>query len=196
MSSNYSMLLILSVLLSTTIRDVTTRNLDRDEDSRSSESRSLFGLRPDQVLVSEEIMTSQPELEDEAALERHERRHDKRQRTVENNMIVGSRRAIEVTRVEYLRKNRCKTQPFIQVVRAEGCIKRKIVNRFCYGQCNTFYIPKLSRRNKLTAAFENCSTCKADEWEWVVVTMRCPGQTPPLQRRRIQSVKSCKCTAQ
>lgn len=188
----YSVLVLLCGFFLAAFSDVSTTRLEDRE--RVSETLPMFGLRPDQVLVSEELHTSNPDAYDIIRGRRNRKRH--RAEAAENNMIVGSRRAIEVTRVEYLRKNRCKTQPFIQVVRVDGCLKRKVINRFCYGQCNTFYIPKLSRKKKLTPAFENCSTCKADDWEWVVVTLRCPGQNPPLQHRRIQNVKTCKCSAE
>ena len=114
----------------------------------------------------------------------------------QGGMIKGSKKAITIARMDYLRKDWCKTEPFMQVVRVEGCLKRKIQNRFCYGQCNSFFIPKLSKSDKLSAAFQNCSTCKPKSWDWITITLRCPGLTPNVQRKKIQRVKHCKCMAQ
>ena len=167
-----------------------------------------FQLHPDRLLISDDddrsnathdVIDRQANEQDShashAVTSVRQGMHGKR-RHVPDDMIVGSKRAITIAKMDYLRKNWCKTEKFVQVIRVEGCLKRKITNRFCYGQCNSFFIPKMSKSDKLSAAFENCATCKPKEWDWVTVTLRCPGKLPNLQRKRIKSVKRCKCMSQ
>ncbi|KAL1380813.1 hypothetical protein pipiens_013906 [Culex pipiens pipiens] len=63
-----------------------------------------------------------------------------------DKLLKSSKNALVVTRKEYLKKDWCKTEPLVQRIREEGCLSRTIINRFCYGQCNSFYIPKSPKR--------------------------------------------------
>uniref|UniRef100_A0A182WT14 CTCK domain-containing protein n=1 Tax=Anopheles quadriannulatus TaxID=34691 RepID=A0A182WT14_ANOQN len=65
-----------------------------------------------------------------------------------DKLLKSSKNALLVTRKEYLKKDWCKTEPLVQRIREEGCLSRTIVNRFCYGQCNSFYIPKSPKRRR------------------------------------------------
>ncbi|EAL39677.3 AGAP007994-PA, partial [Anopheles gambiae str. PEST] len=128
-------------------------------------------------------------------------------------LLKSSKNALLVTRKEYLKKDWCKTEPLVQRIREEGCLSRTIVNRFCYGQCNSFYIP--NRRDladgggvggggggdfedeDLTGpAFRSCAFCKPKKFTWMTVTLRCPSLVPQLRRKRIQRIKQCKCIAE
>ena len=175
---------------------------------RPSRRRSgPFQLHPDNLLISHDneskrnathdvIQNAASALESDSRGQQIQQGMNGRRRHVPNDMIVGSRKAITIAKMDYFRENWCKTEQFVQVVRVEGCLKRRITNRFCYGQCNSFFIPKLSKSDRLSAAFENCATCKPKDWDWVTITLRCPGKVPNLLRKRIQSVKRCKCMSQ
>ncbi|XP_055712259.1 gremlin-2-like [Phlebotomus papatasi] len=132
-----------------------------------------------------------------------------------DKLLKSSKNALVVTRKEYLKKDWCKTEPLVQRIREEGCLSRTIINRFCYGQCNSFYIPKSPRRPRrnrgrhqlrnghdfededLTgAAFKSCAFCKPKRFTWITVTLRCPSMTPQLRKKRIQRIKQCKCIAE
>uniref|UniRef100_A0A182MDT5 CTCK domain-containing protein n=1 Tax=Anopheles culicifacies TaxID=139723 RepID=A0A182MDT5_9DIPT len=140
-----------------------------------------------------------------------------------DKLLKSSKNALVVTRKEYLKKDWCKTEPLVQRIREEGCISRMIMNRFCYGQCNSFYIPKSPKRRRhggkptvasyaassrreldgdfededLTGpAFRSCAFCKPKKFNWVTVTLRCPSLVPQLRRKRIQRIKQCKCIAE
>ena len=113
-----------------------------------------------------------------------------------DQIIYGSRKAFTVTKVEYLKKEWCKTEPLKQVIREEGCLQRTVVNRFCYGQCNSFFIPKSNKKDLEAAAFKSCSFCKPKRYSWITVTLRCPRRKPRFKRKRIQMIKQCKCMAQ
>ena len=112
------------------------------------------------------------------------------------DVIKGSRRAFNVTKLEYLKKEWCKTERFRQVVREEGCLRRVIINRFCYGQCNSFFIPKSNKRDPNSAAFRSCAFCKPRRTFSVTVTLVCPSRRQRLRRKKVDVVKQCKCMAQ
>lgn len=132
-----------------------------------------------------------------------------------DKVLKSSKSALVITRKEYLKKDWCKTEPLVQRIREEGCLTRTIINRFCYGQCNSFYIPKSPKRRRnpkhshhkrhngdfededLTgAAFKSCAFCKPKKFTWTTVTLRCPALMPQIRRKRIQRIKQCKCIAE
>lgn len=112
-------------------------------------------------------------------------------------MLKSSKSALLVTKKEYLKEDWCKTEPLIQKIREPGCLPATVVNKFCYGQCNSFYIPKGPRRRdnaeRPQPAFKSCSFCRPKNFTWITVTLRCPGQNPPYRRKRLQKVKQCRC---
>lgn len=128
-------------------------------------------------------------------------------------VLKSSKNALLVTKKDYLRRDWCKTEPLIQKIKEEGCFTRTIINRFCYGQCNSFYIPKNPKRRNLRqgkyaldnedmdndlngAAFKSCAFCKPKKFTWITVTLRCPSLQPQLRKKRIQRIKQCKCIAE
>ncbi|KAK3092858.1 hypothetical protein FSP39_007992 [Pinctada imbricata] len=118
-------------------------------------------------------------------------RHARRKRP-----IKGSKRAFIVTKKRYLRKEWCKTQPFKQIVREPGCISRTILNNFCYGQCNSFFIPKISKNEIGDASFLSCGFCKPRKYANIRVTLICPGKSYRVKRKKILRIKKCRCMAQ
>ncbi|KAH9635516.1 hypothetical protein HF086_013043 [Spodoptera exigua] len=113
-------------------------------------------------------------------------------------ILKSSKNALVVTKKDYLKEDWCKTEPLVQKIREPGCLPTTVINKFCYGQCNSFYIPKGPRRRDNNAdrpqpAFKSCSFCRPKKFTWVTVTLRCPGQNPPFRRKRLQKVKQCKC---
>lgn len=113
-----------------------------------------------------------------------------------NSMISGSRNAQIITTNVYLRKEWCKTEPFEQVVREPGCLKKRIVNRFCYGQCNSFFIPKVDQKDKHSPMFFSCGFCKPKRSRWIQVTLSCPSRPIRAIRKRVLRIKECDCKAQ
>lgn len=136
-----------------------------------------------------------------------------------DKVLKSTNKALIMTRKETLKKDWCKTMPLVQQIRENGCLSRTIINRFCYGQCNSFYIPKGPRRRKfplrgrnkaatttstdffededLTApAFKSCEYCQPKKFTWITVTLRCPHLVPQVRRKRIQRIKQCKCSSE
>lgn len=114
------------------------------------------------------------------------------------NILKSSKNALVVTKKEYLKEDWCKTELLVQKIREPGCLPTTVINKFCYGQCNSFYIPRGPRRRegndeRPPPAFRSCSFCKPKKFTWITVTLRCPGQNPPTRRKRLQKIKQCKC---
>lgn len=113
-------------------------------------------------------------------------------------ILKSSKNALVVTKKDYLKEDWCKTEPLVQKIREPGCLSVTVLNKFCYGQCNSFYIPKGPRRReggdeRPPPAFKSCSFCRPKKVVWITVTLRCPGQNPPYKRKRLQKIKQCKC---
>lgn len=112
-----------------------------------------------------------------------------------------------VTKKEHVKKDWCKTEPILQKIREEGCLTRIVPNRFCYGQCNSFYIPRNPPKRKKNRIkpdaeddredfFKSCGFCKPRKASWVLVTLKCPALIPPFKKKRVQRIKQCKCVSE
>lgn len=65
----------------------------------------------------------------------------------------------------------CKTIPFDQKISHTGCKSRIITNHYCYGTCNSFYIPSVSNG---TLPFTSCSYCQPRHYRWTSIRLKCP----------------------
>lgn len=124
-------------------------------------------------------------------------------------LLKSSKNAVLVTKKEYLQRDWCKTEPLVQKIKEKGCLTRTMINRFCYGQCNSFYIPKNPKRRSRHRsvveetededtngpAFKYCGFCKPQKYTWVTVTLKCPNLVPQYRKKRIQRIKQCQCLA-
>ncbi|XP_043930089.1 gremlin-1 [Protopterus annectens] len=106
-------------------------------------------------------------------------------------VLESSQEALHVTERKYLKRDWCKTQPLKQTIHEEGCNSRTIINRFCYGQCNSFYIPRHVRKEE--GSFQSCSFCKPKKFRSMTVMLNCPELQPPTKKKRITRVKQCRC---
>ncbi|XP_055031923.1 gremlin-2b [Misgurnus anguillicaudatus] len=106
-------------------------------------------------------------------------------------VLASSQEALVVTERKYLKSDWCKTQPLRQTVSQEGCKSRTVINRFCYGQCNSFYIPRHVKKEQ--ESFQSCAFCRPHRFTTLTVELDCPDLQPPLRYRRIQRVKQCRC---
>ncbi|XDV43043.1 hypothetical protein PO909_011595 [Leuciscus waleckii] len=110
-----------------------------------------------------------------------------------HDMLSSSREALVVTERKYLKSDWCKTQPLRQTVSLEGCLSRTVINRFCYGQCNSFYIPRHLTYHH--TSFQSCAFCRPSRITTVTVRLHCPGLQPPYRQRKVQRIKQCKCVS-
>lgn len=114
------------------------------------------------------------------------------------------------------RRDWCRTAPLMQRVWERGCHSALLRNRYCYGQCKSFYVPHGynvavagasdddNNGTSLKAigigrggvgAFVSCAACKPVKFRPVRVTFVCPGQKPALRKRTLQRVHRCRCLA-
>ncbi|XP_005987980.1 gremlin-1-like [Latimeria chalumnae] len=107
-----------------------------------------------------------------------------------DDVLDSNQAALIVTERRHVRRDWCKSHPLVQTLHEEGCLTRTVINRFCYGQCNSFFIPSQTNGAE---PFRSCSFCKPRNFNTVVVTFNCPGMSPPAKHRRIQLVKECRC---
>ncbi|XP_039539287.1 gremlin-2b [Pimephales promelas] len=106
-------------------------------------------------------------------------------------VLASSQEALVVTERQYLRSDWCKTQPLRQTVSQDSCRSRTVINRFCYGQCNSFYIPRHVRKEQ--ESFQSCAFCRPQRFTSLTVELECPDLQPPVRFRKIPRVKQCRC---
>lgn len=90
---------------------------------------------------------------------------------------------INFGRIE-LKTDWCTPNHFKETIKHHGCKSVSVDNNMCYGQCNSFYIPK---------RFVSCSYCTASKVETMSVRLECPGQTPDFVVKKVAIVKECSC---
>ncbi|XP_043399251.1 gremlin-2 isoform X2 [Chelonia mydas] len=117
--------------------------------------------------------------------------NSERRQHLNKEVLASSQEALVVTERKYLKSDWCKTQPLRQTVSEEGCISRTIINRFCYGQCNSFYIPRHVKKDE--ESFQSCAFCKPQKVTSFTVELECPELDPPFRLKKIQKVKQCRC---
>ncbi|XP_051511873.1 gremlin-1-like [Myxocyprinus asiaticus] len=110
-----------------------------------------------------------------------------------DEVLNSSHEALHVMKRHYLKPEWCKTQPLNQTINEDGCQPLTITNSFCYGQCNSFYIPR--RVNQEDSVFQSCSMCKPKTFTSVTYTLLCPGQIPHKKKKRVRRIKQCHCTS-
>ncbi|ELT94529.1 hypothetical protein CAPTEDRAFT_57284, partial [Capitella teleta] len=111
-------------------------------------------------------------------------------------VIEGSQQAFSLTKADYLKEEMCKTRAFKQTIDVPGCESVVLTNHFCYGQCNSFFIPRwVGKGDGQIDAFSSVAHCRPHRGRWVTIRLRCPGQRPRRPRKKVYVVKSCKCMA-
>ncbi|XP_048010507.1 gremlin-2-like [Megalobrama amblycephala] len=98
-------------------------------------------------------------------------------------VLVSSQEVLVVMGCKYLKSDWCKTQPLRQTVSQEDCRSRTVINCFCYGQCNFFFIPRHVKKEQ--ESFQSCAFCRPNRFTSLTVELDC--------YRKIQSVKQCHC---
>lgn len=153
--------------------------------------------KPDQLQFAEQndTIANKAEKEDSASvvLRRNNTLVLKSERSREPPLISGKDSQLTLTLMEKFKNSWCKTETFMQLVDEPGCIKRKILNRFCYGQCNSFYIPRTIKRSTKRKVFKSCGFCKPNRTHSIIVTLRCPGRPKGYKYKKIKQVKQCLC---
>jgi len=93
-------------------------------------------------------------------------------------------------RVPQMRRNFCQTVPYKQKIQEPGCLSRTVLNSYCYGNCNSFFIPA-NGNNSLP--FSSCAFCLPRRYRWTTVRLKCPDSLPTIRRIKVQIVSKCRC---
>lgn len=120
---------------------------------------------------------------------------DKTNKTRPNEppLVGGKDTYLTLSLLGKFRKTWCKTEPYMQLIKEPGCLSRKVLNRFCYGQCNSFYIPRTLRKGKGQRVFKSCGFCKPRRTQKIRVTLTCPGRRKGFKHKRVKQIKQCRC---
>ena len=85
-----------------------------------------------------------------------------------------------------------KRAPFKQTIEVSGCLPMEVMNNFCYGQCNSLYIPDHESAKPL---FESCTSCLPQRTYTKTVTLRCPSLPVKFRKHKYTYSKKCRCTS-
>ncbi|KAJ8250244.1 hypothetical protein COCON_G00221660 [Conger conger] len=143
------------------------------------------------LCVAVESRKSRPQSAIPSPYKTHSNTSERRGGARRQDVLASSQEALVVTERKYLRSDWCKTQPLRQTVSEDGCRSRTVINRFCYGQCNSFYIPRHVRKDQ--ESFQSCAFCRPHRLTALTVELDCPDLQPAFRHRKIQRVKQCRC---
>lgn len=91
-----------------------------------------------------------------------------------------------------LKNGWCKTLPFKQTIKVDGCLPVTVKNNYCYGQCNSLYIP--SHESPLPL-FNTCASCLPQRTFTKTVTLRCPSLSVKFRKHKYTYSKRCRCSS-
>ena len=111
------------------------------------------------------------------------------------NQLSGESLAI-LGQIKSVNKESCRAKLFNQTIMLPGCESRVIKNRFCYGRCNSFYVPLDETQNQFR--FKTCSVCKPIKSSIIEVRLKClSSELKPTKRKvRVEKIESCRCVAE
>ena len=110
-------------------------------------------------------------------------------------MITISLCVIAVQSARFTGKNTsndCKTLVFNHTISVPDCQPRVIQNRFCYGQCKSYFLP--NRKNYGISSFA-CSVCRPTVIKKRKVYLKCHAVNGVrrFKVRNIAYIRSCSC---
>ncbi|XP_023213322.1 gremlin-2-like [Centruroides sculpturatus] len=121
--------------------------------------------------------------------------HTRRQNTDSSlSLLKPHGNPIVIMKAEKFRKDWCRTERVKHKISEQGCKSKIITNNFCYGQCNSFFIPRQIRGRKDLNNFRSCSFCQPSSSRWISVILHCPQLVPPYRKKRIYRVDKCHCS--
>ncbi|CAH2273012.1 DAN domain family member 5 [Pelobates cultripes] len=106
------------------------------------------------------------------------------QRTIERNQDQPS--TVIPIGVDAVKRERCEALPFQQIVSRKHCIPIRIPNKFCFGQCNSFYVPGHPS--------SSCSSCIPILSRRISVALQC--RYGRISWEEVELVQTCDCMAQ
>ncbi|KAM5170039.1 DAN domain family member 5-like [Mantella aurantiaca] len=92
-------------------------------------------------------------------------------------------------RQDSLKRSRCNALPFVQNVFRENCTPLQISNKFCFGQCNSFYLPGWP-----AGLSQPCTSCSPVRSRRMSVPLQCRGGRHSWEE--VVLVEECGCETQ
>ena len=92
----------------------------------------------------------------------------------------------------------CRTQKTRVAVTAPGCRTKFVKNNYCYGQCNSYYLPSALAENVINGGRPTfmCHVCAPVKIRVRKVYLNCPNAPHnKRKRRRVQIVEECRCVS-
>ena len=92
----------------------------------------------------------------------------------------------------------CRTQKTRVAVTAPGCRTKFVKNNYCYGQCNSYYLPSALTENVINGGRPTfmCHICAPVKLRVRKVYLNCPNAPHnKRKRRRVQIVEECRCVS-
>lgn len=103
------------------------------------------------------------------------------------NAKTNGTRGTRIMRISEWKRDWCTTSEFNQTISAANCLSVKIQNRYCYGQCNSIFIPG-------SMPLSNCQKCQPRSYSHEAVTLDCSvGGVRTKKVVKVQKVHSCSC---
>lgn len=88
---------------------------------------------------------------------------------------------------EDLQTETCHMEVYNKTVRSKGCEPVTMLNRFCSGRCNSFFVPSLK------ANFQSCASCFPSRFVEEKVLLECPKRKRGFKVKSVQVILECKC---
>ena len=99
----------------------------------------------------------------------------------------------EIFRFNHTANQNCQTFLYHQKIEHPGCKPRLIVNRGCFGFCNSFMHVVGGGSNGEGKDLKFVQTCSNDEVKYRPVRLSCHGRKKGYKLKSVLIVKSCKC---
>ena len=82
----------------------------------------------------------------------------------------------------------CLAMPFNQTISKKGCTSVMLLNHYCMGQCNSWYVPTGEE-----TPFRTCSNCMPSDYERIRIVLSCPGRKKKFKIKNMLVVRECAC---
>ncbi|VDP13003.1 unnamed protein product [Soboliphyme baturini] len=129
--------------------------------------------------------------------QRQNRNERERLQVPQTQRMPPDKPGMVIATADAFQKDMCRTMRLKQRISVRGCVSKTVVNSFCYGQCNSFFIPEpRGFGTRLRPAFESCSVCKPRELTRITIKLHCPMRERTVLTRTYLKVKRCVCTPQ
>lgn len=81
----------------------------------------------------------------------------------------------------------CRMNVYNQTISSKGCESQTILNKYCTGRCNSFFVPSPE------ADFQSCASCFPSRVQEERILLKCPKRKRGFKVKRVQMVLECKC---